>query len=254
MSMLMSLIKRQRLVALCALLALTMLGLNQVALSKKGQPPARQYSVMTFHSPNAPIEIRKVNNLQGEHVLRDLEIEVRNVSEKPIYYIRLGLFFPEVKMNGKTYAIALSYGRLEMVSLHELAGPDDKPLQPGESYVFKVPDPLWKGFDHHLSQINMPAADVHAIKLRLDTISFGDGTGYEAGGVFYTSPKVKFIIPETSKPSSKGWLKNNSFIAGGRFDVPQWNDCTPTTCDHFNIEYHQSFCVPIDGPPVCYRR
>src|SRR5205085_1059104 len=174
MGMLMSLSKRQRLVALCALLALTMLGLNRVALSKKGQPPARAYSVMTFHSPDAPLEIHKVSNLQGEHFLRDLEIEVTNVSKKPIYYIRLGLFFPDVKMNGKTYGFFLRYGRLDLVDLRQLAGPDDTSLQPGETYVFKVPDPLWQGFDHHLSQIDMPAADVHAVKIRLDTISFGD--------------------------------------------------------------------------------
>jgi hypothetical protein len=254
MNMLMSFGKR-RLVALCVLVALTMLGLNQVALSKKGQPPARQYSVMTFHSPNAPIEIRKVNNLQGEHFLRDLEVEVTNVSKKPIYFIRLFLIFPDVKMNGKTYGFSLYYGRHDLIDLRELADANDKPLQPSDSYIFKVPDPLWQGLDHHLSQINMPAAAVHAIKFRLDIISFGDGTGYESGGFFYASPKAKFIVPDTSKPASGYSLKKISLFAGGVPGVASWNDCPShqSTCDHFKIETHQSFCVPINGPPVCYR-
>jgi hypothetical protein len=238
MNMLMSFGKR-RLVVLCVLVALTMLGLNQVVLSKKGQPPARQYSVMTFHSPHAPIEIRKVNNLQGEHFLRDLEIEIRNVSEKPIYYIRLCLSLPEVKMNGKTSGFCLRYGRLDLVDLRELAGPDDKPLQPDESYIFKVPDPIWQGYDLYFSQNNMSAADVHAVKFRLDTISFGDGTGYESGGAIYKSQKIKFIVPETSKPSGEYRLNKISFIDVEPPDPPQISDCYVPghgNCDHFRIE------------------
>ena len=189
MSILANFFKRQNLAAICAILALTISGSSMSALSASQAPaPARRYSLMPFHSKDVPLEIREVRNLQTERFVRDLEIEVKNISSKPIYFIRLGLFFPEVKMSGKTYGIALYYG--DLVNLDQLAGPDDTPLQPGATYVFKVPEPLWEGFEGYLTWSNLPAAAVSDINLRLDTISFGDGTGFEAGGDPYTSRKV----------------------------------------------------------------
>lgn len=176
---------------LVRIFALMLLGLA-TGVPGSGQTPAplRQYSLMPFHSHDAPLEIRRVRNLQTEHFVRDLEIEVKNVSPKPIYYIRLGMFFPDVKMNGKTYGFALRYGRLDLVDVDQFAGADDKPLQPGETYVFKVPDGLWDGFENYLSQNDVPAASVQTLKFRFDTINFGDGTGFVAGGDPYQSRKT----------------------------------------------------------------
>jgi hypothetical protein len=214
--------KQQPLVAICALLALITLGASMFALNSHAYAQGRRYSLMTFRSKGAPIKISKVNNLQGEHFLRDLEIEVTNVSDKPIYFIRLGLFLPDIKMNGKTSGFSMFYGRLDMVDLDVLAEQDDKPLQPGETYVFKVPDPIWKGYEqYYFPQNNIPTTVVSIIKLRLDTISFGDGTGYMAGGDFYKSQKIKFVVPERSKPSGGYWLKKISFIAAGPLGGPQ---------------------------------
>jgi hypothetical protein len=256
MSTMANFFRQQTSVAICALLALLTVGASMFALNGRAYAQGRRYSLIPFRSKTAPLTISKVNNLQGEHFLRDLEIEVTNVSDKPIYFIRLLLVLPEVKMRGKTSGFALYYGRLDLVDLDQRAEPDDKPLQPGETYVFKVPDPIWQGYEqYYFPQNNISTSVVSTIKLRLDTISFGDGTGYEAGGDFYKSQKVKFVVPGKSKPASRDWLKKTTFIAGGPLYAPQWNDCPghQSTCDRFRIERNQSFCVPINGPPVCRR-
>src|SRR5438270_10781773 len=57
-----------------------------------------------------PLKI-KIKNYQGEHFLRDLEIEVTNTGDKPIYYLLLLLDLPEiVAPNGATVGYSLAYG------------------------------------------------------------------------------------------------------------------------------------------------
>lgn len=87
---------------------------------------ARRHAVEKFHSPHVPLAIHRVGNLQGGRFIDGLELEVKNISPRPIYYIRLGVSFPDFKVDGKTYGFFLRYGRDELVDIDTRAGPNDE--------------------------------------------------------------------------------------------------------------------------------
>jgi hypothetical protein len=128
--------------------------------------------------PHLPIKI-KVKNLNNEHLLRDLEIEVTNKSEKPIYYLKLGLFLPgTVGPSGKQVGYPLRYGRLELIDLRNMATPEDVPIRPGETYVFKVSEAEWRGWEQFAAEKKLPKSEPREVGVRFQVLNFGDGTGF----------------------------------------------------------------------------
>src|SRR5205085_7879612 len=94
-----------------------------------------------------PLKI-KIKNYQGEHFLRGLEIEVTNTGNKPIYYLLLLLDLPEiVSPNGATVGYSLTYGNVKLHDFENRLGLEDVPIQPGESYVFRLPENRWRGWE-----------------------------------------------------------------------------------------------------------
>jgi hypothetical protein len=67
------------------------------------------------------------------------------------------------------------------MDVKQLAGPNDIPLKPGETYVFKVPKSRIMGFESMNMQMNLPPEAWNKIEIKFDIISLGDGTGWEAG-------------------------------------------------------------------------
>ena len=58
-----------------------------------------------------PLAITKVSKLQSDTWYKDLEIEVKNISSKPIYFILAYLDFPDVPVPADgVYGIALEFG------------------------------------------------------------------------------------------------------------------------------------------------
>jgi len=138
---------------------------------------------MNIHAiPNHPLAIKKVTNLQSANFLRDLEIEVKNISDKPIYYFRIHLKFPDIRpINGRGYGFSLFYGDLKLINLDVRAGSQDVAINPGETYVLKVREEIWRGFEDFKSQMNLPPSDTNRMELYLQEVNFGDGTGFRSG-------------------------------------------------------------------------
>jgi len=134
-----------------------------------------------------PIQIVAVRNLQKrQHWIRDLELEIRNVSSKPIYEIYFTLYAPDDKGPGRhPVAVSLEYGRSDLLHPREHALPDDKPLGSGESVVLKVKEPLWKGYETHLRVDDVEEQATFNMRMMVVAINFGDGTGFVNGGVPY---------------------------------------------------------------------
>ncbi|MFY9554900.1 MAG: hypothetical protein WAV47_09325 [Blastocatellia bacterium] len=134
-----------------------------------------------------PIEIVAVRNLQKrEHWVRDLELEVKNVSTKPIYEIYFTLFLPDDKNNnGASYGVNLQYGRIDLIHPRQRPSTEDKPLGPGKTVLLKVSEGLWGGYEYHLRNENVPEKASYRVRLTILAINFGDGTGFINGGVPY---------------------------------------------------------------------
>jgi hypothetical protein len=160
-------------------------------------------------------EIIAIRNLGNEHVFRDLEIEVRNNSAQPIYFMDIDLIFPDFVTSdlGGAHSVATSlvYGRIELAKITELATAEDKSLNPGETYVFKISEKHWRAYEKTLAKQHMTESMIKTIRIRIGTVSFGDGTGYKYGSYFSTRrtsmnppPKrEKGDIGQTQLPKAK---------------------------------------------------
>jgi hypothetical protein len=87
-----------------------------------------------------PIKV-EINNLHVEPLLRNVEIKVTNTSSKPIYFLELDILLPDMlSPDGHPTGFPLRYGRTRLIDFQEPLRPEDAPLQPGESFVFKIPE------------------------------------------------------------------------------------------------------------------
>lgn len=123
----------------------------------------------------------EVKNLQTEQWERDLEIVVENTGDKPIYYLNLALILPEMKDEaGSRTGFRLKYGRSALLSINNLAQPDDVPIKPGERHTFKLEEQFIKGYQHFKASLGLP--DPTRAVLIFVHMTFGDGTGYGTTG------------------------------------------------------------------------
>lgn len=129
--------------------------------------------------PHLPIKI-KVKNLNSERLLREMEIEVTNKSEKPIYYLKIHVFFPGIigPSGISEVGYPLRYGRLALIRIDERARPEDVPILPGETYVFKFSEQDWLGWEDYVEYKKLPKYAPKKLGIRFEVLNFGDGTGY----------------------------------------------------------------------------
>lgn len=161
----------------------------------------RKYEIHVCKSPQCsdaplPLKIIEVRNLQSEHWWRDLEIEVKNISDKPIYAIQLIVSLPDtLALYDVTHGTPLEYGRYELRDISNRANADDRPLNPGETYIFKIPEKVWPTFTIP------PVSATLKVKLRIQSVFFGDGTGLSGSGVplpdkrtYHPTPYYRIIM------------------------------------------------------------
>ena len=117
----------------------------------------------------------KVKDLKNGRWLGEIELEVKNVGTKPIYYLYVVLQLPDVKVNGVTVGYQLRYGRGDFVNLFEPVRPDDVPLLPGESCVLKVEENSVRGYEG--GRARGLWHDAKKVKIYFQFLNFGDGTG-----------------------------------------------------------------------------
>lgn len=163
-----------------------------------------QRKVTARHFRDTPVKVKEVRNFQkGEEWFRDLEIEVQNVSDDPIYFMEVSIEFPNVPAptptprpdNGfipkSVIGFTIMYGAERLVNVYELAGPDDVPLKPGGTYVFKIPEASVMGFEYMKKEKkNLSPKIWNKVVIGYGVINFGDGIGFPRGQRVSYSKKV----------------------------------------------------------------
>lgn len=146
------------------------------------------------------IKIVDVRNFKSDNWVEELEIDVKNISDKPIYYILLWVRVDEVKWPPRNFPVAfqLEYGSRPLLNVGDLAGPDDISLKPGESYTFKIPEKQIKNWNEKKKEMGDSFPAITEIELYVQMVNFGDGTGYFGGQ--YESRKKTSSLQEA--PSS----------------------------------------------------
>lgn len=120
---------------------------------------------------------RNFRDLTNDNWPQDLELEVKNVGEKPIYFLLFLLEIPEAKVNGSHQVFSIVYGRVELADLNNRPNADDLPIGPGETKILKIEDMSIKGWPEQRARGLLPAR-IHGVRLTMQWFSFGDGTGF----------------------------------------------------------------------------
>jgi hypothetical protein len=111
---------------------------------------------------------------------RDLEIEVKNTGDKPIYYMFLIFEMPEIRLAGNAVTYTLTYGENSIFDDSKgIAKTDDISLKPKETFILKLDDQqarAWEGWQKR-EQWPQPKNVV----IICEELNFGDGTGFFGG-------------------------------------------------------------------------
>jgi hypothetical protein len=144
-------------------------------------PPGQEKKLEDKTPLHLPIKV-KVKNLNSKKWAHDLEVEVTNTSDKPIYFLDFELILPGIKGPlGNDIGFWLRYGRVELIKFTTPVEPTDVPIQPGETYIFKIPESSANGWDYLRGKENK--SEPKKMRLIFQGLNFGDGTGYaDAGG------------------------------------------------------------------------
>jgi hypothetical protein len=194
----------------CALaivtLALLVLANGKSATTSTNQtvvqtPAAQQRKTRIIKPPRVPLSISAVKNLEKDNWLEDIEIEIKNDSNKPIYYLSISLHFPDLPRSteadgiSRDYGMLLSYGRGNLLQSGRFATASDLAIPPGRTYTFKINEAYRKGLLSYLSKNNLSISVIKNIDIRIGSISFGDGTGYVGGAPTSFQRTSKILSP-----------------------------------------------------------
>ena len=166
-------------------LALVILGIPVIKNPSYASQESEEREIKIVRAINHPVTIKQVRNAKSTRFLKDVEIEIKNITNKPIYYVSLYIRFPDIKVESNGYyAFGLHYGDMRFDRLDERASPQDQPIPPGGTVTLTVPSSIWEGFEGYKNEKNLPPAVMKKVEIWLEEVSFGDGTGYEDGKPF----------------------------------------------------------------------
>ncbi len=179
------LLGRRKLAAAVACLTFSLVAVCGLSHSRAQSDEQGEREVVDKIPKHIPIKVKikkpeRLKDAQNEDWLGELEVELTNTGTKPIYYLHISVFLPDVfAPNGHNFGYPLQYGRSELVALDKPVLPDDVPLRPGEVVILRVPAEraeLWKRGRERGDRPNPKR-----IELIFDDLNFGDGTGFIGG-------------------------------------------------------------------------
>jgi len=106
---------------------------------------------------------------------------VTNTGVKPIYELFFLLITDLKAAAGYRIVTTLYYGRAELATISTLATAEDIPIKPGESIILKIHPGQIQAWDIKTREEHRPPPGT--IKIKFQILSFGDGTGFVAGGI-----------------------------------------------------------------------
>lgn len=181
-------LRHLKLTMLVAVLLVAFLALCAVGfVSSRAQSTPKEERELEDKIPkHLPLKIKvknseKVKDLNNDQWMHDIEIEVQNTGDKPIYYLRLSLYFVDVKLeSGAQLGFPIDYGNPQFVDFEKRATSQDVPLRPGETYVYQF-SKRWAGRWEKF-KVKRQLPHPKKIGLQFEVLSYGDGTGFASTG------------------------------------------------------------------------
>lgn len=155
-------------------LSILVVGVGLAASPVATQNTERTYTIEESTLPKSVLEIVEVRHINEENFPTALEVAVKNVGDKPIYGIyMIGIF------QGAGMAMPLYFGKPSLAFHTETPTANDQPLLPGETGVLRVEKNIAKGMQIAMANGNLPIPQTLKLQFLFQTLSFGDGTGYQ---------------------------------------------------------------------------
>jgi len=135
-------------------------------------------------------------DLKNEKWLRELEFEITNTGEKPIYFLYITMCTNVKVDNGLEMVYPIVYGRAELGDIVTKATSNDVPIQPGETQIFTIGEAPY--FEKGVRENRWPQSTKLTAKIQV--LSFGDGTGYFGTGPFPPARRQAAVKDSESPP------------------------------------------------------
>jgi hypothetical protein len=196
--------------------------------------PSNQRKVKTRNFKDMPVSLVEVRNLQSDTWYEDLEIELKNVSNKRIYFLTAYLTLVDEKSGSGESGVHLSWGNADNLDDQKMAISDSEYVEPGRNLVLTIPKMYLKGL--RAKQRLRPHV-TRNLRLWFEKTYFGDGTGFESEGRWQdfrnnSPPKDKRHHPRNKGLSASALTSTPDVICGGgncfRWVVP--NNSAPSSC------------------------
>jgi hypothetical protein len=177
-----TMLRRRNLFPLIAFSLLSLISAFGLSFGRAQSDEKEEREVVDEIPKHLPIKVKikkpeKLKGAENNEWVDDMEIEVTNTGTRPIYYLLIQLWMPDVlHESGKNYAFDYTFGRGALVAWEEPLLPDDVPLRPGETVTLNPPANHvegWKGV-RKKGRITNPKK----IEFVFRQINFGDGTGF----------------------------------------------------------------------------
>lgn len=149
-------------------------------------------------------------NLKNHKWPSEFELEVMNTGDRPIYFLYISLI-TDVKVGESRLVFEVMYGRRELGDVVTKALPDDVPIKPKESYIFKLHPGQIPAWEQSVAEGSHP--DATKLQVLPQVLSFGDGTGYFVNTPYPPAPKRQAnyeLKKELPKRSAKTPTKTTS--------------------------------------------
>jgi hypothetical protein len=157
------------------------------SLQGRAMLPGKTQETQQRNTPKRKYELKDsikgikfaVRNLESDDWVEKLEVEIKNISDKPIYYIRIAARLHEVKPPPyyNILSFDMRFGNKRHLNIGSLAEPGDESIKPGESLVLKIPEGQVQGWNKMKSEQEYPP--ITRVEFYVATINFGDGSGYK---------------------------------------------------------------------------
>jgi hypothetical protein len=146
------------------------------------QKPERDFKIVELEVPTEAITL-KVIGKENEDFPRDFEVEVKNVSSQPIYYLLIAGVLPDTKphLQGLPLGFDLIYGAKSLAN-GERPQTKDIPIKTGQAIRLSIPREAAEGLRKVLANENVPEMASRKIELYFQYLYFGDGSGFNGKG------------------------------------------------------------------------
>jgi hypothetical protein len=173
-----------------------------VAQSQKEDATASSDNERKFENTvpeRAPIKVKLKNEQsfkrkENKNWAREMEIEVKNTGTRPIYYVYVVIYMPEITVAGHVLSMRTKYGRKELGLPETSVEPEDVPILPGETVTLRFPENQLRGYEKWRDEDRI-YDDPKKIEFNVLIIKFGDGS-------YLLGPDVKPMPSELKKRSS----------------------------------------------------